>query len=72
MIARAGIGYVAAVEVQCPTCFEFIAGRNGSHLIGPDSDLAAGQVVACDGCGGRVRMPALLARVASGARAVRS
>jgi ribosomal protein S27E len=70
-VIKTGIGYVAAVEVQCPDCFEFIAGENGSHLLGPDSGRTAGQVVECDGCGAQVRMPTVLAKVASGVRAHR-
>lgn len=65
---KIGIAYVAAVEVQCPDCFEFIAGENGSHLLGPDSGLEAGQVVECYGCGAKVRLPSVLAKVTSARR----
>lgn len=71
MAIKAGIGYVAAVEVQCPDCFEFVSGENGSHLLGPDSGREAGQVVECDGCGARVRLPAVLAKATNGRRASR-
>lgn len=69
MAIRTGIGYVAAVEVQCPECFEFVGGDNGSHMLGPDSGREAGQVVECDGCGTKFRLPAVLAKATNGSRA---
>lgn len=62
---KTGIGTIAAVEVQCPNCREYVTGQNGSHLLAENdsSGLKAGQVVACDSCGTRFRLPALLAKV---------
>jgi ribosomal protein S27E len=63
MAMKTGIGYVAAVEVQCPHCGEFVTAENGSFLFCEHRNVGqAGQVVECDSCGKSLRLPALLGK----------
>lgn len=55
---RTAKAYPAAVYVDCPECGDgFEGGAGGSQLIGPVSNLKAGEVVTCQGCGSAFKLP---------------
>ncbi len=57
MMARP-IVTIAAVDVQCPKCHEFVAGPGGSLYLTAD-EYVPGTEIACDCCGTVVTLPPL-------------
>jgi ribosomal protein S27E len=59
VMARRPIVTVAAVDVQCPECQEFVASPASGALFFEANEYRPGTEIDCDACGTRVVLPAL-------------
>lgn len=62
---KTGIAMIEVVSVSCPECQEcWFGAYDGSSMITNDaSEPKAGQVVECDTCGSKFRLPSILKKI---------